>query len=181
MGRLALKLRRCSPVMADCRGSTLIEFAMVLPFLVTLYMGSYVLSDAVACKRKATTTARALSDLTARYTAMTAADTTLVLGAANQTMAPYPTSAGWFRISEVVGVDATHVKVVWSKASNTSALAAGTSLTVASNMAAAGTYLVLGEVAYTYRPGVGNGSIGAISFYDSSFMMPRFSDQVTLQ
>ena len=56
----------------DIRGVSAVEFALVLPLMVALYLGLAEASQAIAIDRKVTLTAHALSDLAsqARASAM---------------------------------------------------------------------------------------------------------------
>jgi len=52
--------------LADKRGVSAIEFAMLLPLMVTLYLGGAEVSQAIAIDRKMTLVARTLADLTSQ-------------------------------------------------------------------------------------------------------------------
>jgi Flp pilus assembly protein TadG len=58
--RLSASARRLA---CDARGVALVEFAICLPVLILLYLGAYVISDAITCNRKVTRSARAVTDL----------------------------------------------------------------------------------------------------------------------
>ena len=73
----------------DRGGNALVEFAVAFPVLVLLYVGSFVMSDAIACNRKVTITARALTDLATRYSNLTQAEAATILSASSQVMSPY--------------------------------------------------------------------------------------------
>src|SRR5262249_34725949 len=63
--RLSRKLRRFA---RDKRGISAVEFAMLLPLMVTLYLGGVEVSQAVAIDRKVTLIARTVADLVAQVT-----------------------------------------------------------------------------------------------------------------
>lgn len=204
--RLAAGGRR---LLNHVQGVALVEFAMAMPILLTLYLGGYALSDAIACNRKVTITARALTDMATRCPAIiqsvTSADpcaAAIILAASSQVMVPYRTAATWERISEVQVSSASHATVIWSQSNQGVGLAAGhgqplavgATISLPANMATAGmipnpaaappvvgAYLVMGEVADAYAPPVGVGTASAIGLYDVIYMSPRLSDQVPLQ
>lgn len=94
-------------------------------------------------------------------------------------MSPYPIANAAARVTEVSVVDATHGKVVWSQAQNGTALTVGTLVTIPSGSATVGTWLIVGEIDYTYKPPVAYWK--QMHFADRIMMSPRLSDQVTLQ
>jgi Flp pilus assembly protein TadG len=58
-------------LLRDKRGISAVEFAMLLPLMVTLYLGGVEVSQAVAVDRKVTLVARSLGDLVAQATNVT--------------------------------------------------------------------------------------------------------------
>jgi Flp pilus assembly protein TadG len=76
----------------DKRGVSAVEFAMLLPLMVTLYIGGVEVSQAIAVDRKVTLVARTLGDLVAQSTTVNAADMTNILNAASSVVQPYSSS-----------------------------------------------------------------------------------------
>src|SRR5262245_44457481 len=75
ISRLALQLRRRLQRLAhDQRGVSAVEFAMLLPLMLTLYLGAVEISQAVAVDRKVTLAARSVADLVAQVTTVNNAD-----------------------------------------------------------------------------------------------------------
>jgi Flp pilus assembly protein TadG len=164
----------------DGRGSMLVEFAVALPVLLGLYLGSYVLCDEFAAGRKVTITARAITDLVTRYGAMSTDQVKVVMAASGQILVPYAGNAPRVRVSEILVTSATAGRVVWSVVPTTQAsdatmpaLAACTVVTLPKGMATVNIYLVLGEVSLTYTPPVGLGSQTPTILRDRSYMSPR--------
>ena len=164
----------------DRAGTVLIEFAYAFPILLTMYLGSFTLSDAIACKRKVTIATRALTDLTTRNSALTSADMTTIMAASAQVMAPYPTSSAQIVVSQVKVTDSSHAQVIWSKTQSGTALTVGSSVNIPNGISATGTYLIVGAVSYSYTPPVAYGITGPINFADSIVMSPRLSGQITM-
>jgi Flp pilus assembly protein TadG len=167
-------------VISDGHGMVAVEFALLLPIFLALFIVGMGLSDGIACARKVTTTAKSLADLTARYSSVTSGDVTTILNASAQILAPYDASKATERVSEVQVTGTTSATVVWSRAANGNALAAATAVTIPSGMAATGSYLILGEVSYVYTPLFTFGAARQMVLYDAVFMSPRMSDSVPL-
>ena len=73
----------------DCRGVSAVEFALLLPVMLTLYLGSVEASQGIATDRKVELTAHALADLSSQYTAINNADMSNILNAGSAIIAPY--------------------------------------------------------------------------------------------
>ncbi len=61
---VATRIGRIACFLDDRRGVSADEFAMLLPLMVTLYLGSVETSQGIATSRKVTLTAHTLADLT---------------------------------------------------------------------------------------------------------------------
>lgn len=165
----------------DRRGVALIEFALVAPVLLLLFVGAFQMLDAISAYRKVTTTVRSLADLTTQSTKMSTGDADTILAAATQVMTPYSPNNALLRITEVK-IDAKGVATVaWSRGRNTSAYLAGDPVTVPANMRVPSTCLVLAEIQYNYTPRVAAGIIGNQVFKDKVFMSPRNSAEIPMQ
>ncbi len=73
----------------DQRGVSAVEFAMLLPLMITLYLGVVEISQAVGIDRKVTLTTRTVADLASQVTSINNADMTNLLGASASVIAPY--------------------------------------------------------------------------------------------
>lgn len=155
----------------------LVEFALLLPVMLTLFLGGYQLSQASACQRRVTIVARALADLVSQYDTITAGEVGTILRASSQIMAPYDASAARSRVS-LIRVDANLVvTVMWSEGQNTAERPRGIFIGLPANMKIAGSYYVLGEVAYHYNP-ISGRFAWPVTFTQSLYMVPRKSTYV---
>src|SRR3954467_4914904 len=84
---------RCSQAFAsfaqDRRGVSAVEFAMLLPLMITLYLGSVEISQGVGIDRKVTLTTRTVGDLASQVATINNADMTNLLNAAASVLTPY--------------------------------------------------------------------------------------------
>src|SRR5690242_20114501 len=90
VGFLTRLSHRITSLRHDQRGASAVEFAMLLPLMLTLYLGAVEVSSAVSIHRKVTLTARATADLASQVTGINNADMTNMLNAAKAVIAPYP-------------------------------------------------------------------------------------------
>src|SRR5256714_14955733 len=106
---LAARVRRpLRRFFRDKRGVSAVEFAMLLPLMVTLYLGGVEVSSAIAVDRKATQVARTLGDLVSQSTSVNATDMTNILNAASSVVQPYSPSLIQVTVSRV-DIDANQI------------------------------------------------------------------------
>jgi Flp pilus assembly protein TadG len=181
--RFALLIARArGPVrrlLRDKRGVSAVEFAMLLPLMVTLYLGCVETSTGIAIDRKVTLVARSLGDLAAQATAITNDDMTNILNASAAVVQPYPDSKLKITVSSVVIDVAGIAKVAWSDAKNGTARAVGETVTLPSALNTPSSSLIWAEAQYTYTPTIGYMITGSLNLTDRIYMRPRLSDTVT--
>jgi Flp pilus assembly protein TadG len=162
---------------SDRRGMALVEFALLLPIMLTLFLGGYQLTQASACQRRVTIVARAIADLVSQYSLIDATQVATILDASSQILLPYDVAKATSRVS-LIRVDATRkVTVVWSEAENTTPRATGAFTALPTAMKIADSYYVFSEVTYDYSP-VGGRFAWPLTFTQSMYMVPRKSDAV---
>jgi Flp pilus assembly protein TadG len=165
-------------LLRDKRGVSAVEFAMLLPLMVTLYLGGVEVSQAVAIDRKVTLLARSLADLVAQTTTVTNADMANILAATTAIIVPYSDSKLKVTVSSVT-IDANGVaKVAWSDTKNGTARAAGTTVTLPPALNTASSSLIWAESEYAYTPAIGYVITGTMNLKDQIYMRPRLSDTV---
>jgi Flp pilus assembly protein TadG len=173
--RLPRALRR---LIGDRRGVSAVEFALLAPVMIGLYLGCVEISDAVGADRKVTLTASSLANLAAQVTTISQSDMTNILNAAGQIITPYSSSLLKSTVS-CLKMDSTgKAKVQWSATRNGTALSVGSVYTFSSTnsaLAVPNTSLILATVSYAYTPVVGYTITGTLVLSDQMFMSPRIS------
>ena len=81
--QLARSLRR------DERGVSAVEFAMLLPLMLSLYLGAVEISQGISADRKVTLTTRTVADLVSQVSSINNSDMSNSLNAASTVMAPF--------------------------------------------------------------------------------------------
>jgi Flp pilus assembly protein TadG len=165
----------------DHRGVAAVEFAIVLPFMLALYIGGVELGDGMAIQLKVTDTAHIVADLTTQQTTSTTAATVQsILGASSATIAPYSSSNLIVTVSEVSTNASGAATVTWSQSLNGTGRPAGQSITLPSSLAGQPNIsLILGEVSYAYTPNLGYTITGTVTLADSYFLFPRNSTAIS--
>ena len=170
--------RRLGRLAGDERGVSAVEFAMLLPLMLTLYLGTVEVSQGIAADRKVTLTARTVADLVAQVSSINNADMTNSLSAAAAVMAPFSTTKLMVTVTSV-SIDAGGTAtVVWSDALNGSPRAVGSTVTLPAALTTPNSSLIWSEVRYAYTPTIGYVVSGTLNLKDQIYMRPRLSDKV---
>ena len=177
-------IMRIATFAKDRRGISAVEFAMLLPLMVTLYLGVIEVSQGVGIDRKVTLTTRTMADLASRVTSINNADMTNLLGASAAVMAPYdkpPYELSRLKIVlSAVTIDANSIaKIAWSDTLNGSKRSVGSTVTLPSVLVVPNTTLIWSEVSYNYSPVFGYVLTGDMNLSDQIYMRPRLSDTIT--
>jgi Flp pilus assembly protein TadG len=171
--------RRITSLRRDQSGVSAVEFAMLLPLMVTLYLGAVEISQGVAIHRKVTLTARTVADLASQVTGINTADMSNMLKAAEAVIAPFPPGELKATVS-AVNIDANGIATVaWSCTLNGTKRAVNSTVSLPAALNVANSQLVWSEVQYNYVPTIGYVVTGALNLQDQIYMRPRLSDTVT--
>ena len=165
---------------ADQNGTALLEFAITLPVLLSLYLGCVQICDVVSVYRKATTVSRTIVDLVSQQTIVSDSELDSIMGASSQVLAPYSTDKLRMVVTHV-SVNLTGVaKVDWSRASGTGATAdtVGSTYTLPTGVPINGTSLIIGKVNYDYLADIGGVLRTDIPLGDVIYMYPRSSKSI---
>jgi Flp pilus assembly protein TadG len=168
----------------DRRGASAIEFAILAPLMLGLYIGCVEISDGVAADRKVTLAAGALSNLTAQSQTISVTAMDNILNASTAIMTPY-TGAVSAKVS-CLKIDATgKATVAWGVATaGTTPRTAGSAITIPAELSVPSSSLVFSEVSYQYLPVTGyipawsHIAETGITLSDRMYMSPRITPPV---
>jgi Flp pilus assembly protein TadG len=177
-----------------------VEFALILPFLVTLYLGSIEAASLFTVDKRVNSLSATMGDLVAQWNAeddgtLTTVELNKYMAAAQGILAPYSSTGVQIVVSFVEVSKAASegqggtTKVLWSRAN-----AAGTKkttgqpyteLAITTEMnkliAKAGGCVVAAEVKYSYTPVLGQVFKTAITMTHTNYFLPRFGDSFPIQ
>lgn len=163
-------------------GISAVEFALILPFMVTLYIGSVELGEGLSIQFKTTLAARTVADLASQYITIDTSTMSQILGAASVVLQPYSSSSMVVTVSEVTTQNSTgKATVTWSAANSGSGRTVGSKVTLPTALQTlpTGTALIYGEVTFPYTPTMGYVLTGTINVYESMWFYPRQSSCVS--
>jgi Flp pilus assembly protein TadG len=165
-------------------GVSAVEFALILPFMLTLYLGGSELGDGMAIQFKATLAARTVADLATQYTNIP--DTTTmnqIIAAASTVATPYATANMTVTVSELKLNGSATGSVIWSASNSGNGRTVNSTFPLPTAMQSLATptnpvYLILGEVTYPYTPAMGYAITGTINIYEDVVFSPRLASCV---
>jgi Flp pilus assembly protein TadG len=156
----------------DCRAVSAIEFALLLPLMLSIYIGGNDLAFGLSAQFKATLAARTVADLASQYVVIDNPTMTGILGAASTVMAPLPNNVVVI-VSEVTTDANGNGTITWSAAQNAQPYAAGTAVNLPAQLHIPNVAIILGEVTYPYTPPVSYEITGTFNIYENAYFFPR--------
>jgi Flp pilus assembly protein TadG len=165
----------------DKRGVSAVEFAIILPFMATLYLGGTAITQAIIAKRKVVLVTHTVGDLVARDNQITNAEMTAIFDAAKAVFAPY----SWSTLLKIkvssVNVNAAGTATVgWGDAFQDTARAVGSGVTLPPGLNTPSTSVIWAEVSYNFTPPVGGAFTGGtMTLTDQIYIRPRLVTTIT--
>ena len=173
------------------RAVAALEFAMIMPVLLLLFLGSFDAGNAIVVYAKVRAATYSLASITNQYgdgtnpdvyAPITTATMTAITGATTAILAPFSSSSATAIISQIKATSATAAVVSWSYAVNGTALTPGNPFTSLPANFAANTcngtypcYAIFAQVSYSFSPLFGAFLTGPITLSDSLYTTPRVS------
>ena len=194
MTSLSFRVRKFS---TDADAVAAIEFAIVAPFMLLLYVGGIELANGMAINFKVSATAHAVADMVTQNTSLSTAQMQNILTGATAIMAPYPVTGSGsssllsVTVSEISSDTSGNLTLRWSQSYNGTSFGPGrtslTNLTVPTSLnGTAGNAnnpnnqndqvsFILSEVSYAYTPNLGFAITGTVNLKDTDWLFPRCS------
>lgn len=189
MGKQATWRRWAQAFKASESGIAAVEFALIVPIMLMLYIGMAEGSTLIAMDRKVQTVSGAVGDLVARSNGTISASTLdNYVKIAGGIMTPYP-SDDLVQVITQVHVDGTgNATVDWSRryvgeaAQSSGAHVKGAAFPLPKEVVAIakGEYVIVTESGVAYTPLYGLVFDTAVDLKRENFFMPRFREQIKL-
>lgn len=192
--------RQASPSSASCKrnwlsflgnrhGIAAVEFALILPLMLILMIGSAETTEGLNYKRKLNQVAIAVADLVAQAESITKNEIADVMYASGLIMSPFSTANVKVIVANIEFNAKGEAKVVWSinESGGTPWTKGGTPpITIPSGLNNPGTTIIVGKTNGTYIPTFAELAQNmmpratSISMEGIYFLRPRFTESVTL-
>ncbi|HEY8277306.1 MAG TPA: TadE/TadG family type IV pilus assembly protein [Methyloceanibacter sp.] len=160
-----------------------IEFALLAPLMIMMYVGAAELGNALTINRRTSAVTSTAADLVAQVKSLSTSDLEDIGKAATSVMAPYPTTPLTIVVSSVVADQNNNGKVTWSYAINGGTpRGCGSNYSVPAGLTQPNSSVIVAEVTYEFEPMTNLTVFGAPIAYDMNrtfYARPRKSLQVT--
>jgi Flp pilus assembly protein TadG len=171
--------------LASQRGVAALEFAMIMPVLLILFLSTFDVGNAILVYLKVRSATYELAAIANQYgTGSTAQISTSTMSeitsATSAVMAPFPASSAVITISQIDATSNSKATVSWSYTVNGTKLS-GTYKGLPAKMAKNTCnnkypcYFILSSVKYPYTPLFGSFMTGTLTLSDSLLVTPRVS------
>lgn len=163
------------------KATAAIEFALLVPMMIALYIGAVEFSQALTIDRRVTTVASSLADLVAQAEEVSNDEVIDIFEAATAIIKPFDIDPLSMVVSSVVADGDNDTEVAWSRTKNGTARAKGSSMALPEGLTQPYTGIIVAEVEYTYTPIVGEYITGPIKMSDTFYLRPRRSLTVEME
>ncbi len=159
-------------------GTSSVEFALLLPVMISIYFGAVEISNALIADRKLNKTGSAVADLVAQ--AVVVDDNLMddIFDASTTIMEPFGSATLTVVVASVVADENNVTRIDWSDAYNGTAYAEGSPYTLPPGLTSAGTSVIVAEARYTYTSPIGEYLTGGLTFSNRYFLRPRRTSAV---
>ncbi len=181
-------LARLRSFKRDAGGVAAIEFAMIVPLMITMFIGTIELSQAITVDRRVSQVASSTADLVARAKTMTVTEMDGVLEVVQQLLAPYsdtPLRLSVFAVGAAPAAnsgDPPVTTICWVRNHNNGVggHSSGDTYTLPTGLIEAGDSVIVTEVEYAYTPLIFSKFLpGTTTLTETFYLKPRLSAYVT--
>ena len=169
-------------IAASTEGMAAVEFAVILPLLVVLWIGGVEITQALSVDRKVNNLAASVGDLAARSEMLTFYDVENIFDIADWAMHPYGGADAAIVLTAVTMDEDGAAKVAWSRTRGAAAHAENASMddAIDEDLRIPDTQVIMAEVEYPYTPAIGYVVSGTVRLADRAFFVPRRAPRVQL-
>lgn len=158
-------------------GAVFVEFAIILPILIVLFLGLAEFTEAFSVSRKLAGTAGAVADLVAQEPSVNNADLADVSALGQELMKPHNSAPLQLVIISVVADENNTTTVDWSYPPG-SGYAQGSAYALPDGaMTSPNSSLIIAEASYNFTPTIGQ-FLGTFEMTEAAYYRPRLAQKV---
>jgi Flp pilus assembly protein TadG len=177
-------MARMGGLLRDRRGSGAIEFAIIAPILLMIYVTCFELTIGLSVSKRMTRAAASVADIVTQEKSWVKADLPKMVDVASALLSPYAATGLTMKISGITVSSAKKATIAWSWAQDgTKPYVAGAAVTVPTDMNYPDTFLVRTEVSIPHKllmflPGLLPAQAQTISIRRESYYRNRLAEKV---
>lgn len=176
-----MKTRVASRIMESLRrnrGTASVEFALVAPIMIAIFLGVIELTGLLLVERKIIAATETVADLISQESVVTPQEIDDVVTAAQRIFDPYPSLALTVNIASVrYNTDTGAPELEWQRITG-AGFGDSSVLTQVTELGKAGEGVVVAYLTYTYTPVFGSLITGTVLLDETAFLRPRRSPVV---
>ncbi|MDP2215391.1 TadE/TadG family type IV pilus assembly protein [Phenylobacterium sp.] len=172
-------LRRAIRFLRDRSGVAAVEFALIAPVLILMYLGLAEVTMALMAERRAGHATAVVADLVAQDTLTNRAELSDTFAIAEEILSPFAASGMSARVTAIRADDKGVPKVVWSHGKGLTAFAKGSTVSdVPAGLLEPYDTLIMSEMNYSFNSAVKYALPDAMVFREKYYLRPRKMDMV---
>ena len=180
-------LKRLRRGIADTGGLAAVEFAIVLPIMLTLWIGGVEITQALSVDRRVNNMSSMIGDLASREKCVTTAGIDEMFAIAEDAMFPYTATPLSVLLTAIWIDEDRNVTLDWSFAYGSKTKRTSIPADFLPNLIkdesddgerAASTQIIVVEAYYNFEPALGYVITGDIEFEETLYFTPRLSNRI---
>lgn len=162
----------------ECRAAAAVEFALVAPVMISIYLGVIELTALLLVERKMVAATETVADLVSQESVITPSEVDDIITAAQRIFDPYPTGSLTFNIASIrYNTTSGAAEIEWQRVVGGST-GSSSILSQAVGLGEKGEGVVIAYLTYSYTPVFGAAITGTVNLDDTAFLRPRRSPVV---
>ena len=170
--------RTLTSFVRNASGVSAVEFALIAPLMISLYLGACELCNLLLADRKVTNVTAATTDLVAQEMSISDNEMTDIFTASSAIMEPYDLSSLKIVVSSVVADAGGNTTVAWSDGYQAAARAVGSAYTLPQGLVSPGGSVIVTEVSYVYSSPIQELLPNGFDVHDTFYQKPRRTPQI---
>jgi Flp pilus assembly protein TadG len=179
--------KRAARFKRDAKGVAAVEFALVFPIMIALYLGSVEISGALQANKNVSKIASTVADLVTQQENVTKSEIKAIAEIGEAIMFPYTETAPEITLVGIRVEDKPNPRaiVAWSRrymgGATSQPIAPGTEIEIPARLKIQDSFLVRGTADLSYKPVVtwSSKGEGVFSMDETYYLRPRLSAEVT--
>ncbi len=168
-------------LLRDTRAAAAVEFAILAPVMLALYLGGAQLAQGFSVYRLVSLTSSTVTNLVTQYSTISASQTMPdILNASVQVLYPNDSDNAKIVVSSISIDSKGKATVAWSQTLNGTVRPTGQVVTVPTELNIPGSTIILGETTYAFTPAFDFLKLGALTLSSSIYMVPRAATTINL-